>query len=111
MYKTSHNTMDDHLIIHTTSALSTFPSLISIHDRIVRCLPPSITHWPSLLSCTSFSTCSPCTSVHTFLLLFIHLHLTWLFHFFLQRLNGNLSAIFIFGTNQRNPAAVHLTSL
>ena len=43
---------------YTTSALSTFPSLISIHCRIVQCLPPSVTHWPSLLPHMSFSTCS-----------------------------------------------------
>ena len=98
MHMTSHNTTDNHLTIHTTSALSTFPSLISIHYRIVRCLPPSIIHWRSLLSCTSFSTCSSCTSVHIFLLLLIHLHLTWSIHFVLHLLNGNLLAIFIFGT-------------
>ena len=97
MHKTSHNTMDDHFIIHTTSALFTFPSLISIHYRIVRRPPPSITHWPTLLSCTFFSTCSSCTSVHILLLLF-DLQLTWWIHFVLHCLNGNLSAISIFGT-------------
>ena len=98
MHKTSHNTTDDRFIIHTTSALSTFPILISVHYRIVRCLPPSITQWSSLLSCTSFSMCSSCTSVHAFLLLFVHLHFTWSVRFVLHLLNGNLSAIFIFGT-------------
>jgi hypothetical protein len=101
MHKTSHNTTDDRFIIHTTSALSTFPILISVHYRIVRCLPPSITQWSSLLSCTSFSMCFSCTSVHASLLLFLHLHFTWSVRFVLHLLSGNLSAIFIFGTINR----------
>ena len=101
MHKTSHSTMDDHVIIRTTSALSTFPSLISVHYRIVRCLPPLQVLPTDPAFChvrTSFSTCFYSTSVHTFLLLFIHLHLTWSINFVLHGLNGNLSAIFIFGT-------------
>ena len=74
--------------------------LISFHYRIVWCLPPCITHWPSLLTCTSFSTCSFCTSVHTFWLLFVNLHLTWSIRLVLHLLNGNLSAIFMFHTTK-----------